>query len=275
MEQLEAYGYRLENIQLKEKDKLLYVKILDKSGKSFYLDLEGRKIEVEEEKSIILERGKETIAPNSLLRGGLSCVEPEISAVAVECKKGVCILSRGQRFNLQEDSFLCGSQEITWLRDSACYPVVKFSELCTNFAQMEKSLQICAERISKSELKACCTLLEEVPCALKELGSSWDVFSASFQARKKELLDSICELEKYKCSYERNCNTACEKYQVVLYNIKVRRAKLEDLISVCKSLYCVRDTLLGITQELKADCSWLEKEICDLKFVIPLPQGGY
>jgi len=270
MEQLEAYGYQLEDIRLKEDDKLLYVKLSNRTGKYLYLDLEGKDISFSEGE-VILQKSSEVIAPNSLLRGSLSCVEPEVSAVAVECERGVCILSRGQRFNLQEDSFVLSEKKSCTLKESSCHPVVKYSELCLNPTQMERSLRICSERICKSELKACCTLMEEIPCALTCLNKNWSQFYSSLCARKQELIDSINELEKYKCSYERNCNTSCDKYQLILYNIKLRQEKLDDIIGMCKSLYCLKDTLLGLSEEIETNSCWIDRETCDLKYVFPLP----
>lgn len=268
---LESMGYFPQDIRLKEKDKIRYVKASDKKGRTVYVDVDVEGEEVIEE-GIVLPETISIIAPNSLVRGGLACVEPENQAVAVECEGGVCVFSREKRFNLEEKNFSSQHRFPQHRIPNSC-PVIKYSELTANPSQVEKAVEISCERITVSEMKFCDSLVEETGKSIIEAEACWKRFACSLLQRRKELFDSLRELETYRMNYEKGgesrdlyCN---EKYDALLWNIKARRAKLANLILMCKGLTETKETIDGIARELADNTGWIQKELSNLCYVIP------
>ena len=263
---LQDLGYSVQDIKLKEKNKVRYIKAKDKHGRTLYIDLEEEEISLKST-DVVLGETKNIIAPNSLIRGNLSCVEPEARGIAVECSGGVCILSRENKFNLEEKNF-SGPTSFAHHLTPSSYPLIKLKEITSNPLHMERCLETCSERISASEMEFCNNVMQDIPKNLRELNCRWEGFMNAFHCKKKELLESIAELEKYKKDYERRGDTCSHNYKTILWNLKYRREKLYSFIVLSKNMVVAKNTLLGISEELEENCKWLHQELADLKFVI-------
>lgn len=265
LEKLEDLGYIPLDVSLWEQNSLRYLRAQDKNGYIVYVDFQGEKITTVEAER--LYKTQKIIAPYSLARGSLTCAEPESQAIAVECEGGVCIFSRENSFNLEERNYSCEKTFPHHRIPSSC-PVIKYKELLNNPGQIEKCIETCSERISCSDIKFCDVIMEEMPVAIRQLNACWEKYNCLFCEKKKELIKSITELEKYKKDYECKGDTCNEKYKIIIFNLKKRREKLSTLVLLCKSLVSAKEALIGLSQELDSNIEWLTKEMANLCYVM-------
>lgn len=267
---LSRHGYETQDVKLLEGEKVRYIKAKSEGGHIVFIDLDrAGKVSVHPT-DFSMKETPEILVSNSISRGSLGCVEPEVKGVAIECESGVCTLVRDKEFGLTEKNFSAGTLIPQYSSLPYARPIIRLSDLTTEPDRVDEFVELSSQRIIRSEIFHCDSVISSFPSSLKELQASYNRLVEVYPIKKKELIKSITELESFLPSYRKNPPVTEEgkrKFELLQLNLRIRREKLFELVSICRTLGQINQVLKEGSQDVNVATSDLVRNFEDLDYV--------
>ena len=218
-----------------------YIKVTDKNGYQSYIKLNvDANVMVRPEDLTTIESVDASNIPYSIRISALDKVGLDVSGVAYECDKGICVLNKGNPDSKASETFLSYIEKpiksnIVEAEMPVPYPVVRLSDVLENPTLVMRNIEKSSINIRAEMAASYVKHLNEMVTINSEEFKGLDLSMKASGIAMNQIMGSLVSLEKLRRVYDFNPPTTLEqkqKYDKVVDNIRIRYDKLNQLLRI-------------------------------------------
>jgi len=244
----------------------------------FYVQLDDDNVHVKNVpgEPVLRYSTESNMVPSSVENGVMEAVNDLGVNVLIECENGICTMiqespdSEPQRVVMSVGG-KSKSRILSNRGEMVSYPVVRYSELMSNCVDVEKLVREATARIRRSAFDKMQHDLKDVKGTMCDLNHNYNKFSDNFatvwKALKDQIADLVCwrnrlenkfaHIKKHNADPCNECNQLSldqcdlDKYNKIIYNLKVRNEMLADLMRFDASLLIMAEEAATLNEQFK------------------------
>jgi hypothetical protein len=259
-----------------QKDKIQYIKALNKKGQKVFilLDVNGY-ITTRSTDLTLIESDKAPLVPYSLKMGAVDCAGMEVAGVAFECgSNSICILSRDpEDLTPKEANFVFIEQkDITCNRQMMAYPIIRLSEIRANPNMILENTDLVTRRLRNASYKILLDDLQTFDKSINELKMNFDIFMSTREKDASRLNRTLNQLDQWNEVYMTHPPTTDdfkERYRNLQFNLSQRNEYIELLLCSMKKVADLRTEIESISKTISEVTDFFNKEFTYLDCSIP------
>lgn len=164
----------------------------------------------------------------------------EFQGVSMECKNGVCVVSRDDKMKPVRTFLkkMSGQDDNNVLDMANLFPIVRFSDIVANGNMIQKDISHTFRNLRNILYIDEKQKLSETEKNLEELHANFQDSIELIKSASDDLEETISELTEYAEIYEESGMEDQEdqqKYKMVIENLKIRNEKVLELIGVLRT----------------------------------------
>lgn len=244
-------------IVVDDKDKVYvkYVKCSFINGSIAYIEVEGEYDE--EDMSTVMKRTNSNNIENSVKYGSFNLCYPDVDGVVFEHVDHFVVIESDEEMNPHEVTYTLKQEtniaKIELDRPKS-YPLVKFSNLCSNCDVLSKNISLCFSRLTDIENEDCKKDLIRAKSTISKLDMMLRDIEKKFILTSNGLKNDNLKLSRALSKFSTDPSKYGDKIERVKYNLSIRKEYLKNLC-----------TLMGVVDVLNIKLSPVMENIVILQ----------
>jgi len=240
-----------------------FIKTRDKLGHASYVEIDTDYsdgmgfVKVSADEPVMTVSSEASVIPYSMKVGTFEANQ-DLYGVGFECDNSVCMLKRKDPSLAPSEtifSYSTGPESSGIMKDHPIpFPIVKMSEIISNPAEVQRSIQQSHQRMRNVAFNKCHKDVQDLKQRIKELEKEVVEFDKISSEVSNVLSCTINNLETFHGQYE-DLNELCDKdkqkLKTIRFNLQKRHDLVNDHVNLCKAVKERSDKIAELTQELR------------------------
>lgn len=250
-------------------DEAKYVEAINSRGLPVFISLDTEGIITQNvDDQILVPNPIPTIIPASVKHGALECAKRHgACGIAFSCKDGVCVVEgSGLKVPTETTYSYTGGKQYPG-RKPTPYPIIRLSEIKSNHSEVDAVVNKITNQIRNLAYQECVDGLKKTGQSLKHLNEEYAKFVEVQGKAVENLMKSVRALESYHDAFKHNppqTEKEAEKYEAVVYNLRLRHYRAINLLHICDEVNQHRDGVLALTDFIDKATDAVREEFEDI-----------